>query len=252
MKLIIDFDRLDGKTLEGCLKRFFGLEGDLEDMLKELSKSFDLHVTEIPLPKSNLLKVSKGFRVNLNKECDDETLSKLLKFCKPVESFTIDEVWECNGVRFILSKDFEEIYVLETNVDDVSGEFISYATNEILKYALDVYVYPYFGKKGRPGYMVKVLCRDNPRNLAKIVCEVLPTLGVRIHRVGRYKVEREVVERTVKVFGKEFKLRVKVSEVSLKPEFEDVKRIAESLKRPLPMVYIEVLRGLNDEDTERE
>ena len=44
-------------------------------------------------------------------------------------------------------------------------------------------------------------------------------------------------------------MRVKVSEVSIKPEFEDVKKIARELKKPLPMVYREIIRRLNYEDS---
>ncbi len=248
MKLIIDFDQLDEEKLVNCLKKHLGVEGSLDEILKKLSESFDLYVTELPLPKnSDLLKKMKGFRINPSKKCDEKVLSKIVNFCKPIESFKIVEIHECNGIRIIFD-DLEEIYVLETNVDDVSGEFISYAVEEILKDALDVYVYPYVGKKGRIGYMIKVLCKDNFSELAEKMCKSLPTLGVRIYSVSRYKVKRKIIERTVNVFGKEFKVRVKVSEVSVKPEFEDIKEIAKSLNKPLSVVYREVLRGLKDED----
>lgn len=254
MKLIIDFDRIDEEKLMKCLKNLLGVEGSLEEVLRKLSESFDLYVTELPIPKnSEILKKMKGFRINPSKVCDDRLISTLIKFCKPVESFTADEIYECDGVRLILSRDnLEDVYVLETNVDDVSGEVIAYALNEILKDALDAYIYPYYGKKGRPGYMIKVLCKEKVYDLARKVCEILPTLGVRMYRVKRYKVERRVVEKTVVVFGKKFNLRIKVSEVSVKPEFDDVKKIAEELKKPLPVVYLEILRGLRDEDTNGE
>lgn len=97
--------------------------------------------------------------------------------------------------------------------------------------------------------MLKVLVDNkNALNVAEIVCRELPTLGVRMYKVSRYRVGRDILEKVVDVFGKEFKLRVKVSDVSIKPEFEDVRRIAENLNKPLPAVYIEILRRLRDED----
>ena len=41
---------------------------------------------------------------------------------------------------------------------------------------------------------------------------------------------------------------MKVSDVSIKPEFDDVRRIAENVDKPLPVVYLEILRRLRDED----
>jgi hypothetical protein len=251
MKIIIDFNEVDEDLLKNALRKVFNVEGDLENILKTLSQSFDLRLTALPMPKDcRILKDLRGFKIDLRRSCEDEVIKILAKYCKPIDDFTVGEVYEYEGVRIIVSDDLEDLTVLETNVDDVTGEFIAHAMEEILKDAIDAYVFTCIGKKGRPCFMLKVLVDDRRAlNLAKKMCRVLPTLGVRMYKVRRYKVNRETIEKIVELFGKEFKLRVKVSEVSIKPEFEDVKKIARELKKPLPMVYREIIRRLNYEDS---
>ena len=50
--------------------------------------------------------------------------------------------------------------VLETNVDDCSGEQLGYAIECLMKAgALDASCFPIFMKKGRPAYMLQVICK---------------------------------------------------------------------------------------------
>ncbi len=250
MKIIIDFNEISEDSLKKALKNVFNVEGDLESILKTLSQSFDLRLTALPMPKDGrILKDLKGFRIDLERSCENDIIKLLAKYCKPIDDFTVGDVYECDGVRIIFSDDLEDLIVLETNVDDVTGEVLAYAMEEILKDAIDAYIFTCIGKKGRPCFMLKVLSDERKAtDIAKKMCRELPTLGVRMYRVKRYKVDRKSIERTVELFGKEFKLRVKVSEVSIKPEFEDVKRIAKALNKPLPLVYSEIMRRLNHED----
>ncbi len=256
MKIIIDFEKLDENVLRDIIKDVFNIEGELEEIFKELSKRFELYVISIPLPRDKkLLKHLKGFKVDPNKVCnvDERILDLVVRYCKQIKHpFLVREVYEKDGIRIIFSEDLESIVVLETNVDDVTGEVISYVVDKVLEKAIDVYVFQCIGKKGRPCTMLKVLVNEeNALDIAKMLCEELPTLGVRIYRVGRFKVDRRVVKKVITIFGNEFKLRVKVSDVSIKPEFEDVKRIAEELGKPLPVVYLEILRRLEHEDSNR-
>ncbi|WP_052294191.1 nickel insertion protein [Archaeoglobus profundus] len=251
MKVVIDFDEANEDSLRKALRKVFNVEGDLENIFKSLSYSFDLRLTALPMPKdSRILRELKGFRIDLRKSCEDRVIELLARYCKPIEDFTVGDVYECEGIRIILSDDLEDLLVLETNVDDTTGEVLAYAMEEILKDAVDAYIFTCIGKKGRPCFMLKVLSDERKAmDIAKKMCRELPTLGVRIYKVKRYKVDRKTIEKTVELFGKEFKLRVKVSKVSIKPEFEDVKRIAKELNKPLPLVYREIVRRLNHEDS---
>ena len=86
------------------------------------------------------------------------------------------------------AEDNESVDVLETNVDDISGELISSVLSTIMhEGARDASVSPIIMKKGRPGYLVRIISlpADSVR-LAKILARETGSLGVRctpmVHR----------------------------------------------------------------------
>lgn len=136
-----------------------------------------------------------------------------------------------------LKKVKENLVILETTIDDVNPEIISYLSERIMnEKALDVNVIPCFMKKGRFGFLIRVLT-DDPDRMAKILVEETGTLGVReIIVESRYKADRKIEERKIIVDGNTETVRVKKGKYE-KPEFEDVKAIAKKYKKP----YREIL-----------
>ncbi|MEM4675704.1 MAG: nickel pincer cofactor biosynthesis protein LarC [Nitrososphaerota archaeon] len=128
----------------------------------------------------------------------------------------------------------EEIMLLETNVDDVSGESLAYVADKLLSEgALDVNIIQAIGKKGRPTSILRVLSKkDHEANFARTMMQELGTLGVRFLTVGRFVAMREESLVDVRIAGRIFKVRVKRSflpggePLTLKPEFEDLRTIA--------------------------
>ncbi|MCS7135526.1 MAG: nickel pincer cofactor biosynthesis protein LarC [Nitrososphaerota archaeon] len=128
----------------------------------------------------------------------------------------------------------EEIMLLETNVDDVSGESLAYVAEKLLSEgALDVSIIQAIGKKGRPTSILRVLSRKGyEANFARMMMRELGTLGVRFITVSRFVATREESLVDVHVAGRIFKIRVKRSFLpggellTLKPEFEDLRVIA--------------------------
>ena len=87
----------------------------------------------------------------------------------------------------------DQVWVLETNLDDLPGEAVAHATGQLMAAgALDVFVTPVGMKKNRPGVVVTVIC-----DATKIqTCEDLlfretTTLGVRRYPVARRTLRRE-------------------------------------------------------------
>ena len=98
---------------------------------------------------------------------------------------------------------------LACNLDDMTGEEIGFACEELLRGgALDVWTSPIQMKKGRPGILLSVLCRDERKeDMIRLIFRHTTTLGVRetLHR--RYILNRSACE-TDTEFGK---IRKKVS-----------------------------------------
>lgn len=160
-----------------------------------------------------------------------------------------------NILRMILSDDAageaEYIAVVETTVDDVTGEVIAYTAERLLGLgALDVQAIPTVGKKGRPGHILQVLA---PLGLEARISEALMeetgSLGVRVDALRRRHIlHREVAEVAFVAPGFEGTVRVKVARdargriVRLKPEFGDAREIATRTGLPLRRVLQEVER----------
>jgi uncharacterized protein (TIGR00299 family) protein len=132
------------------------------------------------------------------------------------------------------SLSLDDIMVLETNLDDVSGEIIAYAIEKLIAAgALDASAVPMVMKKGRPGFLVKVLAKPkDAEKLARLLMLHTGTLGVRFAPMRRYVLERELLQVDVTISGKKFKARVKVARegkklIGLTAEYEDARKIAE-------------------------
>lgn len=125
----------------------------------------------------------------------------------------------------------DTVLELSCNLDDVSPEVIGYTVQRLLDNgALDVWTTAIQMKKQRPGVQLSVLCRPEQQGVCTgILLEETGTLGIRAQAVQRVVQQRQVVERQTR-WGL---VRYKVSSCSLKPEFDDCRRIAEEQELPL-------------------
>ena len=129
--------------------------------------------------------------------------------------------------------------VIETNIDDMNPQLFGHVMEKLMaKGAQDAFLTPIIMKKGRPAVLLSVLT-DAMRcdALLDVIFRETTSIGVRIHEVGRKKLDREIREVTVRSGT----VRVKVSRrgdeiLSVTPEYEDCKRIAEEQKVPLKEV----------------
>ena len=138
-----------------------------------------------------------------------------------------------------------QISVLEASLDDISGEILGDAIEKLMQRgALDVCIIPCIMKKGRLGSIVRVICeKESEEKLAREIFELTGSLGVRVAEIGhRYEFERKIEEKSVNIFGKKFRLRFKNN----KPEFEDIKKIAEQLG----ITPLKVIRNMKIDDNE--
>lgn len=133
-----------------------------------------------------------------------------------------------------------EILVIQTNLDDFQPEYIGVEFQEKLLAlgALDFYLQQVIMKKGRPGFVLTVLCRENDFDaISKFILSFTPSIGLRHFKANRIELERsmEVIKTDIGDF------RVKVSTLpdgieKMKPESEDVMKVA--LKTGLSVTQI--------------
>lgn len=173
----------------------------------------------------------------------------------PLPSMTVDSIGlgagskEAPGISNVLrvfvgrsspEPSGDRVTVLETNLDDLPGEVVGYATTQLLAAgALDAYVTPILMKKNRPGVMISVLCDDaRVAAMEEILFRETTTLGVRRYSVSRHKLNRKAaaVETTYgRVQGKLGWLDGRPAQFS--PEYDDCSRIATELGVPLREIY---------------
>jgi len=129
----------------------------------------------------------------------------------------------------------DHVEMLETNVDDVTGEVLGYLVQVLMdEGALDVSVIPATMKKGRSGSLIKVVCKtgDSHRLARRIMVET-GSLGVRLVPVRhRLTARRNIIQVEINVAGKLYRVRVKTAcdtegrILGISAEFEDCKQVA--------------------------
>lgn len=135
------------------------------------------------------------------------------------------------------------LVLLETNLDDVTGETLGYAQERLFALgALDVWHTPIQMKKSRPGIILSALL---PPELEKAAVELIlretPTLGVRRRLVERYAARRETIAVATAAGPAQVKVKYLAGQaIAAAPEYEDCRRIALATGRPLWEVYREV------------
>ena len=143
----------------------------------------------------------------------------------------------------------EQVWVLETNLDDMSGQWIGYCSTKLLEAgALDVYATPIQMKKSRPGVLLSVLCQavDIP-HVETILFRETTTLGIRRWPVSRTTLERRVHTVTTPHGPIDGKLVVVPGQASrFSPEYESCRRAAEQQHVPLRTVYEAAQRAFTE------
>ena len=171
-----------------------------------------------------------------------ETFSNVLKIIRGSENnFKIDSV-----------------KILETNVDDVSGEILGNLIEKIMKKgARDVSIYPGITKKGRPTNLVSVICtNDNIDEIVDTLVLETGTLGIRVSDSDRFTVPRSIHDISLTLNGQSFQVHYKKSsfkgKIDFKIEFDDLKIVSDTVDKSIKETElllrkeIEKLENLHD------
>ena len=129
----------------------------------------------------------------------------------------------------------DTVKILETNVDDVSGEVLGNMIEKIMAHgAKDVTISSAITKKGRPTNLVSVICDSSTMNsIMDLLVTETGTLGVRVRTSERYIVPRAVKTISVDIQGQSFDVRYKTRDLNngsrFKIESDDIKEISGTL-----------------------
>ena len=138
----------------------------------------------------------------------------------------------------------DSVLIMETNIDDISGEVLGFVMEELLKYSLDVFYTPIYMKKNRPAYMLSVICdKKYEAVISEIIFKHTTTIGIRRYTAEREKLAREIV-RFKSSLGE---VALKVTENSVYPEYESVKEAALKYELPIKEVYRQLINEYENE-----
>ncbi|MGX8693950.1 MAG: nickel pincer cofactor biosynthesis protein LarC [Methanobrevibacter sp.] len=152
-----------------------------------------------------------------------------------------------NVLRVIEASDIiesDEIDVIETNLDHLTGEEIGYLFDRLLDSgASDVSITPIIMKKNRQGSLLKVISqKKNREKLVEAIFAETGSLGIRIApNLHRGIAERKFIKKEFEIQGEKFEVVFKIGYVngeiiSSRPEYEDLKQIAK--KTGLPLIKV--------------
>lgn len=136
----------------------------------------------------------------------------------------------------------QEVEVIETNLDDWSPESYPHLCEQLFDQgALDVSLTPIHMKKGRPGFLLQVICApEKSWDLKNCIFTGTTSIGLRFRREKRMTLPREAG--TVQTpWGRVLVKRAAApGGYVLYPEYEDCRRLALEKKIPLKDVYAAV------------
>lgn len=133
----------------------------------------------------------------------------------------------------------DSVKILETNVDDVSGEILGNLIEKIMnKGAKDVSIYHGITKKGRPTNLISVICDDSSMNeIMDILVIETGTLGIRVSTSNRFIIPRTSYDIKLILDGRGFVIKYKVSSFKgkndFKIEFDDLQTISSELNKSI-------------------
>jgi len=185
----------------------------------------------------------------------------------PLPAMTIDRIGlgagdrdleqQANVVRLLVGSATDrivsdQVWLLETNLDDISGELIGHAMSMLEDAgALDVHITPVQMKKNRPGAKISILCLpEKLPEMETILFTQTGTLGVRRQLVERHKLvrtEHQVETPWGQIAGKLAKMPDGTTRFT--PEFESCRQVAHQHSVPLERIYEVARRSFQTNDS---
>jgi uncharacterized protein (TIGR00299 family) protein len=154
-----------------------------------------------------------------------------------------------NLLRLLIGKAFapaeaQQVEVIETALDDWSPETWPHVAEMLLQVgALDVLLLPVQMKKGRPGFLIRVISAPAEAEAVKtILLSETSAIGLRYHREQRRTLSREAVTLQTRWGAVQGKKISTPAGVVIAPEYEECRRLSLEHGVPIRQVFAEVSR----------
>jgi len=196
-----------------------------------------VNLTNTPIEYYPSMKIdSIGYGAGKN---DFENFSNVLKIVRGIKKNNLNS---------------DSVIMLETNVDDVSGEILGNLIEKIMHVgAKDVSIYHGITKKGRPTNLISIICdNDTIDKITETLITETGTLGVRVSYSNRITVPRTIHETQIIISEKTFDVKYKVSffkgKSTFKIEFDDLKKIANYLDKSIKDTELLIRKEITQKD----
>ncbi|MFZ5770940.1 MAG: nickel pincer cofactor biosynthesis protein LarC [Thermodesulfobacteriota bacterium] len=222
----------------------------------------------LPLPAPAVCELVRGMPVygtELDQELVTPTGAAILKGCGstfgPLPPMTIERVGYGAGsheladgrpnlLRLVVGRaaevtEAQEVEVIETHLDDWQPEGFPFLSEQLFaRGALDVAVIPMQMKKGRPGFLLRVVAEPATAwELKRCILSESSAIGLRFHREQRWTLPRQTGTVATSLGPVAVKKVTTPAGDILYPEYEDCRRLALAKGIPLQQVYREVGRA---------
>lgn len=136
------------------------------------------------------------------------------------------------------------MWVLETNLDDCTGEMLGLTMEMLLDArAADVWYTPIHMKKNRPAYMMSVLCRESSiEAMEEIILTQTTTIGIRRYPTERTVLERSEIQVETSYGPADVKMCAYKGRKFFYPEYESIRRICMEQGADFQTAYHQVRR----------
>lgn len=143
----------------------------------------------------------------------------------------------------------EKILLIETNVDDITGELLGNVVEKLTKIGvMDVTLISAITKKNRPATIIRVLTKNQDKNnILNILFSETGTGGIRIQEVSRIKIPKNRVTIPITIKKDKFMVDVDIKKdyngeiISIKPEFDQIKKIAIEKNNSVKIIYDRIM-----------
>lgn len=146
-----------------------------------------------------------------------------------------------------------DLWVLETNLDDCSGEALGFVMDLLLEEgAKDVWYTPAYMKKNRPSYVLHILCEETyRRKMEDTVFSHTTTIGIRRYPVERTVMERCIEEKETSLGSAQIKVCTYEGKKRCYPEYESVRKICREQGLGFMEVYHQIKQETESEKTKK-